>query len=100
MPRPSGRLKHPQVISRRGEDLTERGHVIQLEDRIGVGLRSLEFRGKAAVGGHLLRHEDLLELPAAFGQQLLVAGEPCEAGDLQARRRRRGCFSMWLPFFR
>ena len=75
--------EQPEVVLRGGEDLAERGHVIHLEDGVAVGFGAGEFAGEAAVGRHLIRDEDVLEMLAAVGELLLIASELGERGDLQ-----------------
>src|SRR5262249_56715999 len=78
-----GQLESPEILVGGREELGERGHVIELKDRIAVRLGPAKLRRETAVGGYLLGNEDLFELPAALGQFRFVDGESRKRGDLE-----------------
>ena len=57
----AGRGEAPQVFLRCGEHHAERGHDVELEDGVGVGLRAAQFQWEAAIRALLC---DLFDWPA------------------------------------
>src|SRR5665213_1626240 len=75
----------PQVVIRRRKHLAERGHVIQLKDRIAVRLGAGQLAREAPIRRHLLRDENRFELPPAGLKARLVTRELGEDGQLQVK---------------
>jgi hypothetical protein len=82
-PRPSGSEK----AKRLSPDVERSWHTVdmtvEIEKTVAIGFRSRQFQRKAAVGGDLFWHDDLLESVSTKFDQLGVAHKCCELRCLQ-----------------
>src|SRR4051794_35221941 len=70
-----GQAESPQVLARRGQNLADGRHRIQVEEAIAVGFRATQLERKAAVGCNLVRKKDRFIAFATVFDHRLIASE-------------------------
>src|SRR5260370_42605689 len=59
--------KCKQIVSVTLQRLTQHRHGVEVEDGVAIGLGARKFFGKASIGGHLLRSNEIFVLCTTLG---------------------------------
>src|SRR5262245_1922747 len=81
-PAPVREFERPEILLRSGQDLADRRHRVEVEDRIAVRLRAPHLLRETAVGCHLVWNQDGFKSLASESEQFLIAGQPGKSRDL------------------